>query len=87
MHQTTCNEKCPRLQRAITHEVFFRIYSEVIQVIYSSIPNHLPGFKALTLILFEILCWQDYIPIFSKGRNSEMGHNPDGKKYMSAIFS
>ena len=31
-------QKCPKLQRAIIHEVFFRIYTKVNQVIYSSIP-------------------------------------------------
>ena len=45
-------EKCSKLQRAITHEVFFRIYSKVNQVIYSSIPIYSPGFKALALIIF-----------------------------------
>ena len=48
--------KCPKLQRAITHEVFFRIYSKVNQVIYSSIPIYSPGFKALASIVFEIFC-------------------------------
>ena len=49
-------EKSPMLQRAITNEVFFRIYSKVNQVIYSSIPIYSPGFKALASIVFEIFC-------------------------------
>ena len=51
-----CNVKCPKLQRAITHEEFFRIYSKVNQVIFSSIQIYSPGFKALASIAFEILC-------------------------------
>ena len=46
-------KKCPKLQRAIIHEVFFRIYSQVNQVIYSSIPIYLLGFKALASTLME----------------------------------
>ena len=45
-------EKCPNLQRAITHEIFFRIYSEVNQVIYSPLPIKSPSFKALAPIVF-----------------------------------
>ena len=37
-------------------------------------------FKALASLVFEIICWQDSIHIFSKGQNSGKGHNPDGKK-------
>ena len=50
--------KCPKLQRAIAHEVFFRISSEVHQVIYSSLQIHLLSFMALALTVFEIFCWQ-----------------------------
>ena len=60
--------KCPKLQRAITHEVFFRIYSKVIQVIYSPLLIYSLSFKAL--IVFEILCWQGKIPKFIKGHYS-----------------
>ena len=80
--------KCPKLQRAITQEVFFKISSKVNQFVYSSLPVYLSSFKALALILFEIFCWQDCINIFSKDRNSEKGQNPvKKKKYLSAIFS
>ena len=78
----------PKLQRAISQEVFFKISSKVNQVVYSSLPVYSSSFKALASIVFEIFCWQDCIHIFSKGHNSEKGHNPvKKKKYMSAIFS
>ena len=48
--------KCPNLQRAITHEVFFGIFSKVNQVIYSSLAMYSSTFKALALIRFEIFC-------------------------------
>ena len=80
--------KCPKLQRAITQEVFFKISSKVNQVVYSSLPVYSSIFKALASILYEIFCWQDCVHIFSKGHNSEKGHNPvKKKKYLSAIFS
>ena len=48
--------------------------------IYSSSPISWPSFKPLAQILFEISCWQDFIPIFSKGHNSRKGDNSDKKK-------
>ena len=36
--------------------------------------------KALALILFEISCTQDFQILFSKGNDSEKGHNSDKKK-------
>ena len=48
--------KCPKLQRAITHEVFFRISSKVNPIIYSSLQINLLSFKALALTVFEIFC-------------------------------
>ena len=56
MHQEVCNVKMPKVIRAITHEVIFRIYSKVNQVIYSSILIYSPGFMALASIAFEIFC-------------------------------
>ena len=44
------------LQRAINHEVFFRISSKVNQVIYLSLAMHSSTFKTLVLLVFEILC-------------------------------
>ena len=55
-------------------------FSKVNQVIYSSAPIRIPNIKALTQILFEVSCTQDFQILFSKGHNSEMGHNPDMKK-------
>ena len=43
------------------------------------------SFKFLSLILFEIWHLQNFISIFSKGRNFTRGDNSK-KKYMSAIF-
>ena len=40
-------EKCPNLQRAITQGIFFRIYSKVNQVIYSSLSINSLSFMAL----------------------------------------
>ena len=49
-------EKFPNLQRVITHENFFRIYSKVNQVIH--LPIDSPSFKALAPTVFEKLSWQ-----------------------------
>ena len=65
---------------------FFRIYSKVNQVIYSSIPIYSLSFKALASIAFEIFCWQEFIHIFSKGHNSRKGQNPDKKKNKCQLF-
>ena len=67
-----------KLMTAITQEVSGSIYSNVNQVIYFSLTIYLLGFKALASIVFEILCWQDFIHIFSM--KSGKGHNPDKKK-------
>ena len=50
---------CPNLQRSITHEIFFRIYSKVNQAIYSSLLINSKSFKALASTVFEIFCWQE----------------------------
>ena len=42
--------------------------------------------KALAQILFEISCTQDFQILFSKGHNSEKGHNMDMKKNMGQLF-
>ena len=72
-------------------------FSKVNQVIYSSAPTSASNKKALAQILFEITCTQDFQISFSKGHNSEKGHNSDmtkkkkkkkkKKKYESTIFS
>ena len=61
-------------------------FSKVNQVIYSSAPTSIPNMKALTQILFEISCTQDFQILFSKGHNSEKGHNSDMKKNMCQLF-
>ena len=42
--------------------------------------------KALAQILFEISCTQDFQILFSKGYNSEKGHNLDMKKIWVNYF-
>ena len=42
--------------------------------------------KALAQIRFEISCTQDFQILFSKGHNSEKGHNLDMKKYTGQLF-
>ena len=87
MHQIVCNVKMPKMPRAITWEVFFRIFSKVNKVIYSLLPIYSSNFKALAWIVFETFCWQDFIHFFfSKGHNSGKGHNPDKKKNMCWLF-
>ena len=59
---------------------------KVNQVIYFSAPVSMPNMKALAQILFEISCTQDFQILFSKGHNSEKGHNLDMKKSMGQLF-
>ena len=44
-------EKCSKLQRAIAHELFCKIYLKVNQAVYSSIPVDSSG-----LIVFQLFC-------------------------------
>ena len=55
-------------------------------MIYFLAPISIPNMKALAQILFEITCTQDFQILFSKGHNSEKGHNLDMKKYGSTFF-
>ena len=66
--------------------MFFKILSKVNQVVFSSLPVYSSGFKALASIVFEKFCWQDCTHIFSKGHNSEKGHNPVKKKIQVSYF-
>ena len=66
---------------------FDRKFSKVNQVIYFSAQTSISNMKALAQILFEISCTQDFQILFSKGHNSEKGHNLDMTKYGSIIFS
>ena len=61
-------------------------FSKVNQVIYSSDPTSIPNMKALAQILFEISCTQDFQILFSKGHDSEKGHNLDMKKIWVNYF-
>ena len=54
-------------------------FSKNDQVIYSSAPTSIPNMKALAEILFEISCTQDFQILFSKGNDSEKGHNSNKK--------
>ena len=71
-------EKCPNLQRDITHEIFFRIYSKVNQIIYSSLSINSPSFKVLAPTVFEIFCWQ--------GKNAQNYKGPSLMKYFSEFI-
>ena len=68
------------------HNSDFSKFLKVNQVDYSSLPVNSSSFKALASIVFEIFCSQDCIHIFSKGHNSEKGHNPVKKKNMCQLF-
>ena len=57
---------------------------KVNQVIYSSAPTYT---KALSQILFEISCTEDFRILFSKGHNSKSWHNSDMKKITGQLFS
>ena len=61
-------------------------FSKVNQVIYSSSKISIPNMKAVAKILFEISCTQDFQILFSKGHNSEKGHNLGMKKNMCQLF-
>ena len=65
---------------------FDRKFSKVNQVIYLSAPTSIPNMKALAQILFEISCTQYFQILFSKGHNSEKGHNLDMKKIRVNYF-
>ena len=63
-------EKCPNLQGAITHEIFFQSLFKVNQVIYSSLSINSPSFKALAPTVFEILADKVKMRKIIKGHNS-----------------
>ena len=62
-------------------------FSKVNQVVYFSAKISIPNIKASAQILFEISCTQEFQILFSKGHNSEKGHNLGMTKYGSTIFS
>ena len=74
-------------QNSVILSKFDKKFSKVNQVIYSLAPISIPNMKALAQILFEISCTQDFQDFFSKGDNSERGHNSEKKKkYGSSFF-
>ena len=68
-----------KFQNSIFLSKFYRKFSKLNQVIYSSAPISIS-------ILFEISCTQDFQILFSKGHNSEKGHNLDMKKIQVNYF-
>ena len=73
-------------QNSVILSKFDKKFSKVNQVIYSLAPISIPNMKALAQILFEISCTQDFQDFFSKGDNSERGHNSEKKKKIRVIF-
>ena len=65
---------------------FERKASKVDQVIFFSAQTSIPNMKTLAQILVEISCTQDFQILFSKGHNSEKGHNSDMKKNTGQLF-
>ena len=75
-----------KFQNSVFLSKFDGKFSKLNQVIYSSAPISIPNMKALAQILFEISCTQDFQILFSKGHNSEKGHNSDMKKNTGQLF-
>ena len=75
-----------KFQNSVFLSKFDGKFSKVNQVIYSSAPTSIPNTKALAQILFEVSCTQDFQILFSKGHNSEKGHNSDMKKNTGQLF-
>ena len=75
-----------KFQNSVILSKFGVKFSKVNQVIYFSAPTSIPNIKALAQILFEISCTQYFPILFSKGHNSEKGHNSDIKKNTGKLF-
>ena len=75
-----------KFQNSVFLSKFDGKFSKVDQVIYTSSPTSIPNMKALAQILLEISCTQDFQILFSKGNNSEKGHNSDKKKNTGQLF-
>ena len=78
--------KLINFQNSVILSKFDKKFSKVNQAIYSLAPISIPNMKALAQILFEISCTQDFQDFFSKGDNSERGHNSEKKKNMGHLF-
>ena len=75
-----------KFQNSVLLSKFDKKFSKVNQVINSSAPTSIPNMKVLVQILFEIYCTQDFQILFSKGHNSEKGHNLDMKNIWVNYF-
>ena len=78
--------KLINFQNSVILSKFDKKFSKVNQVIYSLAPISILNMKALAQILFEISCTQDFQDFFSKGDNSERGHNSEKKKNTGHFF-
>ena len=88
------NQKVVKLinfQNSVILSKFDKKFSKNNQVVYFLAPISIPNIKALAQILFEIRylkkCTQDFQEFFSKGDNSERGHNSEKKKNTGHLFS
>ena len=79
-------KKYSKFQNSVILSKFWVKFSKVNQVMYSSALTSIPNMKALAQILFEISCTQDFQILYSKGHNSEKGHNSDMKKIRVNYF-
>ena len=75
-----------KFQNSVFLSKFDGKFSKVEQVIYFSAPTSVPNMKALAQILFEISCTQYFQILFSKGHNSEKGHNLAIQKNTGQLF-
>ena len=78
--------KLINFQNSIILSKFDKKFSKANQVIYSLVPISILNMKALAQILFEISCTQDFQDFFSKGDDSERGHNSEKKKKTRVIL-
>ena len=79
--------KLINFQNSVILSKFDKKFSKVNQVIYSLAPISIPNMKALAQILLRYLAHtQDFQDFFSKGDNSERGHNSEKKKKIRVIF-
>ena len=75
-----------KFQNSVFLSKFDGKFSKVNQVIYFSAPTSVPNMKALAQILFEISCTQYFQILFSKGHNSQKGHNLAIQKNTGQLF-
>ena len=86
-----------KLNRSSTHhyqsihhllmKYFFKIYSKVKQVVYSSLSVYSSSFKALATIILRYFADKIASIFFSKGLNSGKGHNTVEKRICVRYFS